>query len=279
MVKSKVLPSTEFVDDISTRKDLWVPIIQTFFRSTEPAVNGRYRWITRYNGDRTVRDYVLEDQGEFLLLSCRYAPNMYVRAGVSDLKDISVATTIFKLILEAKWSHPRLKQVLLRIGDRAVPIDAVVKNESHRHTFSPSEVIDLITRVQAHAQWYLTKTSRRNSDTIKGLSSPKTANAVIDSLEILCSGEVLWTPQDEEIFKGYMIDQRDGTLVSIRYDSEKGENVHTEVTRPPKFLNALSVLMFQKYLEDEPNELLDLLLSAYGKYLETDHTNTFTVVT
>jgi len=249
MAKSNALPITELITDLSDDRAAWPLIVEAFFKAAHAVVTNRYRWITRMNRDKTVKDHVLEDQGEFLLVSCRYGPDMYVRAGVKDLIDRQAACLIYGLIQEARWSHPKLKQVLVRIGDRTVPLEAMVRNESHRHSFCASEVVDITTHAQAEASWYLAKEERRKL--LVGMSLPRACRSkgVADSLDILCRGDMLWAAQDGDVFKAYLLDAITGKMVTVRYYPDTGMVHRGQVTRPPKFLNPVAVVMYKKHLQ------------------------------
>ena len=271
MAKSKALPSTTPTEDLSDKKEAWFALVDTFFKASHSTVASRYRWIARIRNAAETKDYVLEDQGEFLLTSCRYSPDLYIRAGVKDLKDRREACAIYQLILDARWTHPKLKQVLMRVGTRAVPIEALARNESHRHTFLYQDALDHLTLAQAEARWYLDKEDRRQALLLKGLPEAYRAKVVTDALDILCRGDLLWSTQDGDLFRGYLLNPTVGNLVLVKYDPDTSTLVQKDIVRPPKLLNPVSVAMYKTHLheQDAPPQSREWALSAMCEYYET----------
>lgn len=275
MAKSKSLPSVVPVADMSGSKDLWISIIRTHFSAAELVVRNRYRWITRMGEDKTPRDYVLEDQGEFLLVSMRHAPNLYVRAGVQDLLNQNIAVSIYSLIKDGLWDHPILKQVLVRVADRAVPLQAIVMNVSHRHSFTADDVMNVVSRVQAEAKWFLQKRKRRQTITALTLSDFVIPTSATDGLDILCRGEVMWVPTNGEGMKAYILDRVDGGICSLRYCFDTGDLISKKESDPPWQVNLVSVARYRAHLSELGTDsatyreaALNEITDYYSSYLE-----------
>ena len=275
MARSNTLPSDSVEPALENTPEAWIPIIQHNFRLDSQVIGSRFRWISRIGDDGTPKDYVLEDQGEFLLLSIRYAPNLYVRASIKDLIKQKMAMNMYSLILAGQWDNPKLKQVLVRVGDRSVPLQAVVMNISRRHNFTPDDVMTIVSRAQAEASWFLADRKRRRRMATLNAPDIVMADSTVSILDTICRGEAAWIPQKGEVMVAYYRDPDSGAISTLRYSTTTGTVEAEHHVKTPTILNPVSVARYRSHLRaigvpslrEDLEDALDSMVEHYKDHL------------
>lgn len=248
--KSTLFHSNESINPSTLTKEQVKGIIGTFAFSPSPH---EYRWITRGGKGSTPTTYVLESLTDPLLISRIYAPNVSVRVPLVDLNNPNLAKGICKALVKREWDHKMLKGVLVRMRHHTVPISALVKNEARHHRYQPFEIVDALSRVLTTAQWYLDRKPRK--DAFQSLSKAVIPKTPIDSLDILCRGEIVWVTSPGALFVGYEMNRVDGSVWKASVDS-KTHQVVTECldTIPSTLVNGLKIGLYEKHLTDLPKK-------------------------